>query len=196
MFELLWDALEVAAQNVQIYFREKDKEIDPSLSHCIMRYVAKKYIEDNIWRIDGLVLENLPGNGLSLLYENYHLRIWKYAGRDLPIPGASLAKNAFLRQLDYQQLTIFSCHYKEEPNDNLVLLWDTDDEYQLKGLRLSRPKYESTGEEEVESEWSILLEHPVSTKDHLIARKDPGPVYDLPLEMITVEEEDANEVGG
>lgn len=191
--ELLWDALEVAGQNVHHYFKDNTK-IDSSLSPCIMRYVAKKYLKDNLWRVDSLFLEDLSGNGLSLFYKNYHIRIWKYTGRDLPTPGMSLTKDEFLRQANYEQLTLFSYLDNEKPVDNLVFLWDVDEEYQLKELRLSHPK-PSMNTVDIRADWSIILEHPVSLMDSLPVGREDVSAYDLPLESLEelLDEEDSSE---
>jgi hypothetical protein len=211
--DLLWDALEVASMNVQYFFLTESSnmlKIDPSLGPHILRYWAKQYINDNLWRVEHLAIENLPANGISLIYNNYHARVWKYTGGFLPAPGTSSAKNAFLRQQQkgcrYHQLVLFpdgeDVIGEEEPVDNLVFLWEVDQEYQLQNLRLSYPKYCVDVEDGVEAKWSLILNHPAATKHRPdpsdFTDKDRLPIYDLPLEPIEEfisEEEDVDESG-
>ena len=189
---LVWDAMEVGMGAVQDYFKEE--KIDKTLAPNILRYRAKQYIKDNKWRLDGVNLENLAANGISIFYKNHNIRIFKYNGKDLPSPGRSRKKEAFLRQSHKQQITLSELFGEEELRDNLVLLWETDGEYQLKGLRLSHPQYDPTGEAEIKADWSILLEHPVTIKDRQSTEhKEVSEVYDLPLENLSKEGEAVNE---
>ncbi len=190
--ELLWDALEVGAQNVQNFF--ETNKVDRSLSPHIMRYAAKKYIEDNLWKVDGLKLKDISGNGIYLLYKNYHIRVWKFSGKalELPSPGHSHTKDDFLRQR-YEQLSLSFDLGEEKLNDNLAILWDADDKYNLKNLRLSRPQ-KCTKEEDIKAEWSIVLDHPVISKDRLHTTPEKAPIYDLPLEFYSDKGQPISEV--
>jgi hypothetical protein len=213
--DLLWDALEVGALNVKHFFDQNSPDavtINSSLAPNLLRYFAKLYIQDNIWRIDGLVIENIPANGLSLKYNYYHARVWKHDGEDLPSPGTSSVKKAFLRQQDcgYRRLVFFAdvdnpdIISEEKPSKNLVFLWEADQEYNLLNLRLSYPKYCSDNEDGVQAEWSLILDHPISKK-HLPDPSNPSdtmdknqaPVYDLLLDDKIKEEliDEEDEVG-
>ena len=175
--QLLYDAFEVGAQNVQEYF--KNKKTDSFLSPNIMRFVVKSYIKDSLWKVSGLKVKDVPNNGIYLLYKNYHIRVWKHSTRynELPTTGGSYAKDNFLRQ----QIS-FPFSSEEKPINNLVVLWETDSQYQLKGLRLSQPR-KCTILEAIKAEWSVGLDHPVITKDRLTI-PDEVPIYDLPLELL------------
>lgn len=185
LFPLLWDAAEVGCQEAQNYF--KKNKVDRFLAPNIFRYHMKQYIQNNKWKVLDLETDYLSGNGLLMHYRNYHIRVWKEQGRELPDPGVSEIKNAFLRQIhSFQQPGLWE---EEQFADNLALLWDTDKNYNLVRLRLAHPESDPSGVERVFADWSIILEHPANKIGNPPNAIIDETQFDLPIEPFTSEED-------
>lgn len=176
LLSLLWDAFDVSCQTVQAFF--KDTNIDPYLAPNLLRYHTKQYIISNRWKVDGLQVENVANNGLSIYYGKYHLRIWKDQGTELPDPGLSSIKEDFLRQRHMFQPGLWE--FDDQP-ENLAILWTMDSKYNLLKLRLAHPVYSIPGEEPLSADWSILLKRllPDISSDYFVATEETQ--YDLQL---------------
>lgn len=191
LFPVLWDAFEAGCDDVRQFFYER-REINRSLAHHILRYSAKEFILDHIWMIRGLIVDNIPSNGLSLRYGKYHIRAWMDTGVDLPNPGDSMVKNAFLRQQSYYQGSLWPV-LEDDGQDgeftNLVLLWGVDYSYNLIGLRLSHPQKQWDPQSNIVADWSIILERPQSGTNGFPSVSIQDELYDLPIGNMRTEEE-------
>lgn len=167
-FPVVWDAFETAMSSVQGFF-DKNKKEDIYLASHLVRYYVKKNIGDNQWKLSNFHIEDLPNTGLSFYYNSFHIRIWKYAGSELPLPGFSKSKDAFLRQQrSGRQINIMDMlglfnQEDEDKYENLALLWVADKNLNLKGLILSHPEKDYSGASEIRADWSICLKHPIET---------------------------------
>ena len=159
LIALVWEAIEVGTQSVQEYFELRESTVNAALAHNIFRYNAKTYLNENNWKVPELIIHNIPSNGLSVTYRGHHLRIWKETGAELPNPGASKIKYDFLKQIHQELGDLFPELFSEKP-DNLALIWDVDNEYNIEGVRLVKPYDDSSPEVPIKAEWNIPLEHP------------------------------------
>lgn len=186
-FPVVWDAFETAMAFVQDFF-DKNKREDKYLASHLVRYYVRDNIEDNQWKLSNFYIEELPNTGLSFYYNNYHIRIWRYAGSELPSPGFSKVKDAFLRQKRLQRqinlmdiLGLFN-QKDEEKYENLALLWAADKNFNLKGLILSHPEKDYSGASEIRADWSIWLKHPIEALSVPKIEFFEGS-HDLPIEF-------------
>ncbi len=189
LIELVWEAIEIGTQSVQEFFGMKEAAIDSALAPNVFRYSAKTYLNENRWKVPGLIIHDIPSNGLSMEYRGHHLRIWKETGEELPDPGTSRIKYAFLKQIHLAFGELFPELVSEKP-DNLALIWNVDGEYNIEGVRLAKPSNNSSPEVAIQAEWNIPLEHP-AFKQTLPETQFKYDVYDLPLEQTDDFKEDA-----
>lgn len=190
LIALIWEAIEVGSQAVQDFFGARETAIDTALAPSLFRYSAKTYLVENQWKVPGLKLHDIPSNGLSMEYKGHHLRVWKETGDELPDPGKSLLKYAFLKQISLEFGELFPELIKEKP-ENLALIWDVDNEYNIEGMRLAKPYATYSPEVPIHAEWNIPIEHPAFYQT-IPEQSQEDSVYDLPFEEMGDAKEDAD----
>ena len=183
---LIAEAIEFGAAQAQNYFWNRGAPVDPDLAPDILRYEAKQFLVERSGLIDGLVVEDLGNNGLSVRYAGGRVRIWKGEPESLPLPGTSFTKLAFLnQQLAFEGL-LDTALPAVQPN--VMIMWSVDREYRLLGLYLSMP---AQATRDPQNTWAYWTE-PIPPDD-LIASPPPvapPPDDDLPFERRETEHDD------
>jgi hypothetical protein len=156
---LIYEALEMGAQEARDYFEERGKDIEPYLASDLVRYGAKQFLISN--GIESAIeesfgMEDIPLNGLFAKYENLNIRIFKVQDCKLPTTGHSKTRKDF-----YQQKIPFT---EDEWSDispehaNLIILWRTDSFYHIgESFELICPKNGGYRKEMLEYHWKITL---------------------------------------
>jgi hypothetical protein len=179
---VLYEGFEAATESACQYFENKDRSVDPSLFPHIVRYEVGEYLKDRTGVVVDLTQEELANNGLSIVVNDRHIRIWKGEDDRIPPPGGSKARIQFLNQ----QLALFDIQGELRAVDrNLVILWSVDNQHRLEALCLVCPKWAASNGLVVQNHWARTLEHPAQTP---LAVVPPTPDQsqepkDLPLRL-------------
>lgn len=168
----LWEAVEVGTVGAVAFFLDRNQPVDASLFPNLVRYFAKRFLADrNIEVVDELAphqpsgeFETIPlsNNGLCIVRGRYAIRIRKSDDGQIPVPGKSVALQLFYRQ---QPLPFNLINGPAQIVDtSLLLLWDVDLQHHLTRLTLVRPRDGGTSRSSVESDWSIPLANPMTSR--------------------------------
>jgi len=134
----------------------------------MVRNELRNQLADHAKSVDPrlVVNEDLPMNGIDLLYNSYHLKVRK--GRDHVTPSAgSEVGRAFMEQRPL---------FDDEPSElNLVILYDLDDRLSLAAAELLCPN--GAGEE---AAWWVEIPSPLAAT--AVAPSTPPTADNLPLE--------------
>src|SRR6267142_4168191 len=160
-------ALEWATQQTRAYFEAEGVPVDRHLAPSLVRYQAKRSLarlghDAQEEEGEAYAFQTRPNNGLSLSYRGdllYVLRILKALEGQLPVPGASRARQAFWHQqllFDYDAPSAAQLR----PSLNLLVLWEADAAYTLRRLSLVCPKVGGLTRESVAAYWTIEIPHP------------------------------------
>jgi hypothetical protein len=185
LFPVIWRVMEHATQEARDYFEGRDEDRDAWLYPNLVRYHAKLGFDAEGHKVTdieaqpGFARDDLANNGLLLTLDGFRVRILKSDRGELPVPGASLAKQAY-----YSQPSLF-----EDPREvlNLVVLWDAPGGV-LGDLDLVCPKSGKTTRSSVGEHWAMPIPHPATS------HSDPTPVEhspdadDLPITLPGEEE--------
>lgn len=154
---LVYEALDLGAQEAKGYFGEKDVEIEPHLAASIVRHEAARHIDKKISEVPGLSREPLPNCGLHVQYEAYGIKILKSDEGDVPSPGVSKTKQSYYQQTITGWAELVG--EKEFGYANLIIVWDVSPSYLMMGLTLAHPK--DVGDyRSAELHWKIPVPHP------------------------------------
>lgn len=165
------DALDVGAYKVREYFeREKIKnedgslKIDPWVASNILRYWAKAHLQTMGHDVEDEQPEinDIPNNGLSLIYKRYHIKIRKSDNGGVPGPGYSRRMQAFFQQIPLQFPSQEADRESNQPV-NLILLWDVGREYTIRQLAMACPESGEVTRSSVRLHWNLPVPHPIST---------------------------------
>jgi hypothetical protein len=167
----LYTALEWATQQTRAYFDAEGIPIDRHLAPSLVRYQAKRYLGQlghDAQEDDGeaYAFQTRPNNGLYLSYRGDHLYalcILKALEGQLPVPGASRARQAFWQQqmrFDYDA----PLGAELRPSLNLLVLWESDAAYTLRRLSLVCPKVGALTRESVAAYGTIEIPHPTMSR--------------------------------
>jgi hypothetical protein len=161
----LVNALIAGATHAQWYADTMDEDPDRALSPALVRKGAKRFLVSVGHDVDeeaseqqdqtvGFEAEYLPNLGLSITAVGYNIRILRSDRGLMPVPGASLRRQAFYAQ----QQSLFDLEPDAvDPVTNLVLHWSTDDEYNLCRVYLACPRGGTTTRASVEAYWDELV---------------------------------------
>jgi len=188
---ILYQGSEHAAAKVAA-FREAEcpgERLDDGLAATLMRFHLKRFLDskgidaqlDEDWS-----LEKLPFLGISLHYNDYHVRILKGAGGILPGCGTSERKIRFYGQIPSMYLIGPKPHRRTA---NLLVLWDFNPSYGLSGLWLALPSAGAPSAEDVSSFRCEPIPHPSEGLSGVTA---PPPLADDDLDglLVPIEEEE------
>lgn len=157
LFPFLYEALEDAWQSTVEFFAKEQEPFDVFLAPAVFRWRAKNTLRRLQSVIGDLHIEELANNGLSIVYHEYRIRIWKTVDGQLPESEASFLKDAFLRQ---RQLVFGFMDIWAHVTLNLVVLWSVDPDRKLRPLKLICPRKDDTGIAPIQEEWSYQIPHP------------------------------------
>lgn len=177
----LYGALEAGTLSAREFFEAKAAPIDPYHGSSHVRWEAKRYLDSLGQDITDCQYdrEDLSNNGLCLTLKNkYRIRIRKSSDGLLPVPGPSKTMQAFYHQLAFPQF-VPATEASATALLNLVLLWDTTDDYTLTELVLACPKAGGTEKASVEAHWYVPVPHPAFG----LETPPSGPDDDLDLEL-------------
>jgi hypothetical protein len=162
--QVLIAALLEGAKHARAYADWQDEPIDRTLSPAHVRKEAKRFLN----RQDGSISatdeevefepEYLPNLGLSVAVERIRFRVLRSNNGSLPAPGPSKKRQQFYAQ----QGSLFPADKNDEaskdlPRANLVLHWNTDDEYNLTRVSLACPTGGGIKTNSVEAEWDEVI---------------------------------------
>lgn len=191
LMRLLYEAFETAVSNAKAYFDTRNKPINRWLLPALVRYEVKEFLAEHGHKAEEeeeFAQADIPNNGLLLRAAEYQTRILKADQGGVPAPGSSKARQDYFNQ----QLPLGFDNVASEGQShyNLVLVWDVDENYVLKGLRLAYPR--SGTANSVELHWIVDVPHPALT----ISRDTPStrePAEDLAIELDEEEKETGTE---
>jgi hypothetical protein len=157
-------ALLEGTKHARAYADWQDEPIDRTLSPAHVRKEAKRFLN----RPDGSIKatdeevefepEYLPNLGLSVAVERIRFRVLRSDNGSLPAPGPSKKRQQFYAQ----QGSLFpedktEAANKDLPRANLVLHWNTDDEYNLTRVSLAYPIGGRLKNSSVKAEWDEVI---------------------------------------
>nr|ALS92027.1 MetaGeneMark_Unknown Function [uncultured bacterium] len=178
---LIHMGLDLGFQHVHQYFADGEL-IDRNLAPHLIRYKAKRHLDDEGVVVGELEREALSNNGLYVKVPGFELRILKAADRGLPVPQ-SQARREYYRQIelwpgwDTPLLTS-----SESSPLRLVVLWEVGRGYTFAGMRLACPMDGGVDKKSVRAHWYMDLNDPVLD---LVASSTSGdgPVFDAMLDL-------------
>jgi hypothetical protein len=155
----LYAALEHATQETRAFFDQRDAIVNRALAPELVRYFACQSLDDTDQALE-YEREVIAKNGISLRLPGYHLRVRKWAGRKLPMPGPSKTLTTFWRQL-----SLFDTGVPDPDAHHLLVLWEVTAAYKLVGLTLAYPiGAVDDGDDAVfDALWTIDIPHPALT---------------------------------
>lgn len=159
LLDVIYEGFEAGTEHAREYFESQNRGIEPTLASALVRYKMKAYLSDRGQVVEEYDQEDLANIGLCIRAGKYCIRLWKSGGDAIPPPGTSRSKRSFL----YQQLEFV---FPDQPGLprvtelNLVVLWNVDPGYRLRGLHLVCPKAAPTSYSAVEVHWAIPIDHP------------------------------------
>ncbi len=192
---VLYQALEDAAEKTS-EFRDREcpgERLDEGLAATLLRFHAKRFLK--LEGIDAqdeeLTLDWLPFLGISFHYTGYHVRILKGADGCLPGCGNSEKKIRFYGQIATMYLV---GNQAQQTSANLLVLWDFNAVYGLKGLWLALPAIGGSRPEDVSAFWRELLPHPAEGLSGVEPPPTP-PDDDLDELIVPLEQQPGRERG-
>jgi hypothetical protein len=163
--QVLVAALLEGAKHARAYADWVDEPINRTLSPAHVRIGAQRFLnkqDGSIKATDEEVEfepEYLPNLGLSVAVERIRFRILRSDNGTLPAPGPSKKRQQFYAQ----QGSLFPEDKKNDeatkdlPRANLVLHWNTDDEYNLTRVSLAYPTGGRLKNNSVKAEWDEVI---------------------------------------
>lgn len=159
LFPILYSVIESAWQSCLNFFEAEEKPYDVFLGPSHFRWKAKDKLRSFQPITGDLKVEDLSNNGLSIVFHQYRIRIWKTSDGKLPESVNSSLKDAFLRQ----QLVFEFIDEPDAVSVNLVVLWSTDLALKLLPLILICPRRDDSGMVPIRDEWTYQIPHPAET---------------------------------
>ncbi len=156
-FPVVYETLESAWQSTLDFFDHEARPFDVFLAPGLLRWWAKQEFTRLQPILGDMAVEDLANNGLSLVYRQFRLRIWKTPDGQLPDSGQSLTRDAFLRQ----KQVMFG--FMEEPLPvalNLAILWSVDQEQRMDPLKLVCTKADVAESAPIQVDWAYEIPHP------------------------------------
>lgn len=161
---VLYRAVEAGIAESLDFFSTREQPVDPCLQPNIVRWRAKQILDDaghlteleheNVVALPYRQFVRMPvaNNGLQLSYGDLVLRILKADGGDVPLAGASRARQRF-----YHQLSLL-----DEAIDvlRLLVLWDVDCTGLSGELLLVCPRRGAETRDSLEVHWMVPIPHP------------------------------------
>jgi hypothetical protein len=165
----IYRALEAAQHEALAYFRDDNHVPDCYLFAALFRYRAKHYLAKF-----GLMLDDIPNNGLCITYLHYTIRILKRDEGRIPAPGPSLTRQGYYAQ--EIPLPYFAPLWYREQADkrpvNLLIVWDTTRSLTLTGLVMACPKSGDADRDSARMHWRVPLPNP--------AFQEPKDIHSVP----------------
>lgn len=158
VLKAVYSAVESGIFRTIEYFQGEAAPIDASLAPNLVRYYAKRYLDDeNTPFIDAEIERHeLSNNGLLVTFGPHQIRVLKSDNGRVPVPGASLTKRDF-----YQQpLPLIAMTDADAPSPPLKLLalWDAaTTTYAFLGLSLALPMSGGPDRASVECHWQQTI---------------------------------------
>lgn len=156
---------------------------DPWCHSNMVRWYVKAFLTDPQRMLKGLVVEDLPLGGLSLIYLERHIKLWKGNGEDLPIVGDSSRRQIFLSQ---GQLPLFDRdqYLDIQVKFNEVLTYTTRADGRFMDLYLSCPAGFDSKWAPPDVSWIEKLQSPGQSGQLAASQPMPGMPADdtLPIE--------------
>ena len=151
----IWSAVETAIHQTIDFFAAEGVPVDASLGPNLVRYYAKRYLDENDLP-EEIELEferqELGNNGLLVKCGPHHLRILKSDDGRPPVPGYSDAKKDFYQQ-PLPLIAIAGPGEALKPL-RLLVLWDAlPKSYGFQGLSLVLPRSGGETRESVQWHW-------------------------------------------
>lgn len=180
----VFDAIEVACQDLRGWFDERGEPVNHALAHNMVRYIAIQHLEQLGLdaSLDDVEREPLANNGISLRVGRYHLRFRKLGANGVPVPGQSQVLQDFY---DQQMTFAFGDADDEAPDapailTNILVLWEVTAEYKFVGLHLACPASGGDSRHSVSLYWGpTAIPHPALAAS---APGTPAADHDLPIE--------------
>ena len=150
------------AKHARAYADWQDEPIDRTLSPAHVRKGAKRFLDRKDSSISAtneeveFEPEYLPNLGLSVAVERIRFRILRSDNGSLPAPGPSKKRQQFYAQQG-SLFPVVKNEAKDLPRANLVLHWNTDDEYNLTRVSLACPTGGSVKSNSVKAEWDEVI---------------------------------------
>jgi hypothetical protein len=147
-----------------------------------VRYLVKEFLKRCDVPAEDFELEELAYSGLSLVRQDFHIKIFKSINGEVPAPGSSKPRRRFYAQ----QQSFFAALAKEEAvrgDDgqgtlNLIVLWDFDKAHRLSNFWLVCPKAGGNSRESVEWHWHEQVPHVME----MVPEAETEPVgEDIPI---------------
>lgn len=162
IISVIYDALEFGTYQAREYFARNKQPFSSYLASDIARYqiIQTLKLHSIQAEIEDLTIQSLALNGVLIKFKNFNIRILKAQDGQLPTPGPSKARQDF-----YNQVLPFTEEDVKEiiaPYFNLVILWRTDQGYNLLGkLKLLLPQGGGTTRDSVHYSWQTTLPDPI-----------------------------------
>ena len=127
VFPIIHTALEQGTLQAREFFEreEKEKQIDRYLAPNLVRWWAKRYLQQAGYQISDdqmdYSFQSLPNNGLYMKAGRYRLRILKSDDGDAPVPGDSVSRQSFYQQTSIVFTTEDGVEVQEDVINLLVL---------------------------------------------------------------------------
>lgn len=159
----LFAAVEFGAQSGESFFDELGSPREPHLFVMLLRYFARRHLDQSCVRIEDLSREAQSNNGVSLRYGNYRLRLLKARKGGMPNPGHSQARLSEYRQTQFSE----SFGQWGDPRlygpVTLLALWNFDPKKRLVSLSLALPQAGLLGPLSYTDAWIVDVPHPSAT---------------------------------
>jgi hypothetical protein len=188
LWPMLYEIFEAATERACRFFEADSAPINRDLFPELVRYFVSRELRDKEFILDGFVKESIIKNGLSIIYRDRRIRMWKTLDDELPPPGRSRVKQGFLGQ----QLSFFpaSNGIIKTVKHNLAVLWNIDTNYRLDHLQLAYPESVEEMWVPAKAHWTTQIPHPVSGS---VAGKPVIPEDNLELELELIESDSPSE---
>lgn len=148
------------------FFESASKSINPYLYPELVRYWVREDLKEHYKVVGDIICEDITKNGISVVFGGRRIRIWKAKEDELPAPGRSQVKKAFLGQ----QLSFYISNegVLKQIENNLAILWVVDSRRRLDKLFLALP-------ESVEDDWVPAKAHWIDPIPNPFLSDDTSP---------------------
>jgi hypothetical protein len=178
---LIYTGLDLGFQHVHQYFVDGEL-IDRYLAPHLIRYKAKRHLDEEGVVVGEIEREALSNNGLYVKVPGFELRILKAADRGLPVPQ-SQARREYYRQIElWPGWRTPSLASTESTPLRLVVLWEVGRAYTFAGMRLACPLDGGVDKKSVRAHWYMDLNDPVLDLG-ANSTNGEGPVFDTTLDL-------------
>lgn len=176
----IWNAVETAIHRTIDFFTAEGVPVDASLAPNLVRYYAKRYLDENDLPEEielDFERQELGNNGLLVKCGPHHLRILKSDDGRPPVPGYSETKKDFYQQ-PLPLIAIAGPGEALKPL-RLLVLWDAlPKSYGFQGLSLVLPRAGGETRESVHWHWLRTIDEAFITMP-LLPMPDSGQVPSL-----------------